>query len=261
MQRFVKTFVTPMLGAGKWRSVCEIGASLGGGTEMLANLPDINLTVIDPCYDCDLADKFVSNPRVRVRKGTSLEVLPHVNDVFDCILVDGDHNWYTVYHELEAIMDRGLLRDGGIVFFHDVEWPWGRRDMYYVPETIPSEYVHTLSLEGIARGRREASPSFTSLAYLRKASQEGGPRNGVLTAVEDFMKERSGECRFFMVHAGVGLGVMQYRGGMRDRLAYRLLWVKGFACNVVIRLIRLFRPAPAGLVGEDAKQVNAPEHV
>lgn len=95
-------------------------------------LPTIAVTVIDSCLDCDLNERFASNSHVTVKKGISLEVLPELHDTFDCILIDGDHNWYTVYHELKMIYDRELLKRGGIVFLHDVEWPWGRRDMYYL---------------------------------------------------------------------------------------------------------------------------------
>jgi predicted O-methyltransferase YrrM len=250
MLRFVKTFVVPLLKGKRWQSVCEIGASLGDGTGLLASVPNARLTVIDPCYDCDLAEKFSNNPRVHVEKGTSLEVLPRLDKTFDCILLDGDHNWYTVYMELKVIREKKLLRPGGIMFFHDVEWPWGRRDMYYRPDLIPSEFVHEWNLQGIARGKREASEQFATHTTLKKAAIEGGLRNGVLTAIEDFAREQQGQYRFFVVHAGAGLAVMQYRGGMVDRLRYLLLWAKGFLCNIAIRGVRIVHPASPSLVGE-----------
>jgi hypothetical protein len=223
---------------------------MGEGTSLLASVPRVSVTVIDPCYDCDLAEKFASQPFVTVKKGTSLEILPQLNTVFDCILIDGDHNWYTVYEELKAISRGGLLRSGGIIFFHDVEWPWGRRDMYYRPESIPPQFVQKWDLQGIARGKSESSPDLATLAYLKKASREGGPRNGVLTAIEDFAMENKGLFRFFVVHAGIGLGVMQYRGGFADRAAFILLWVKGMLCNVLIRLFRVVRPLPFDSLSE-----------
>ena len=137
MHQYVRTFVVPLLAGERWRRVCEIGASLGEGTDLLMSVTGVQDTVIDPCLDCDLAQKFSGNPNVSVKKGTSLEILPHLDGAFDCILIDGDHNWYTVYEELKTISSRSLLRPGGIIFFHDVEWPWGRRDMYYQPELIP----------------------------------------------------------------------------------------------------------------------------
>src|ERR1039457_6819312 len=90
-------------------------------------------------------------------EGISLEVLPELSDAFDCVLIDGDHNWYTVFHELNVISDRDLLKPGGMVFFHDVEWPYGRRDMYFQPETIPQKYRHSCAQKGIVEGQSELS--------------------------------------------------------------------------------------------------------
>jgi hypothetical protein len=208
---------------------------------MLASVAGVSDTVIDPCLDCDLGQKYAGNPRVHVRKGTSLEILPSLHETFDCILIDGDHNWYTVYEELQTIFSRNLLRPGGIVFFHDVEWPWGRRDMYYQPELIPSSYVHDWKQKGLVRGKSELSEEATSHDYFKKATHEGGPRNGVLTAIEDFLGEHKGDCRFFRVRAGCGLGVMQYRGGLRDRLMFLFLKLKGLACNVALQVLQFTR--------------------
>jgi len=219
MRSYVKTFVMPLVRGERWCRVCEIGASLGEGTDMLVSVPTVRATVVDPCLDCDLREKYADNPRVSIRKGTSLEQLPELDGAFDCILIDGDHNWYTVYEELRTISQRKLLRAGGVLFFHDVEWPWGRRDMYYQPETIPVQYLHSWEERGgVVRGKSELS-------------------------IEDFWNEHRNEYRFFRVRAGSGLGVMQYRGGLRDRLAFALLRFKGVACNAVLTAIR--RPSGA----------------
>ena len=91
---------------------------------------------------------------------------------FDCVLVDGDHNWYTVYNELCWIEKK--INPQGTIFLHDVAPPWARRDMYYSLETIPEEY-------------RNPCEKLETGVWI--ARQEGGPRNGVLTAVEDFCRE------------------------------------------------------------------------
>ena len=60
----------------------------------------------------------------------------------DAALVDGDHNWYTVYNELKMLA--ATARDAGaplpLLIMHDVCWPYGRRDLYYAPERIPEEF-------------------------------------------------------------------------------------------------------------------------
>jgi predicted O-methyltransferase YrrM len=227
VQGFTEYFVAPLMRKRGWQRICEIGSCLGEGTGLLRGIPDLQVTVIDPCLDCDLEQKFSHDQKVNVRKGLSLAVLPNVDESFNCILIDGDHNWYTVYNELKLISDRQLLKKGGFIFLHDVEWPWGRRDMYYQPETIPPEFRHRWEQQGIVRGESELSDVTGSFADVKKATSEGGKRNGVLTAIEDFLRERKGAYRFFCVNVGYGLGVMQYRGGFRDDLSFLALAVKG----------------------------------
>lgn len=244
MHRFVQGFVVPFMKSRGWCRLCEIGASTGASTALLLKIPHLTLTVIDPCLDCDLLQKFESNPCFDLKKGLSLEVLPTLAQTFDVILIDGDHNWYTVFNELSIIAERKLLRRGGVIFFHDVAWPWGRRDMYYQPETIPPEYRRDWNEEAIA-GKRGFADRGGALARYKKATVEGGPRNGVLSAIEEFLATDPNKYRFVSVSAGAGLGIMQYRGGLRDDLAFLVLAVKAFACNVLLRGSQLPRWAAA----------------
>ena len=232
MQGFVKSFVVPPLAKRRWTRVCEIGASLGGSTELLTALPTIALTIIDPCLDCDLNGKFAGNPHVTVKKGISLEVLPELSDAFDCVLIDGDHNWYTVFHELNVISDRDLLKPGGMVFFHDVEWPYGRRDMYFQPETIPQKYRHSCAQKGIVEGQSELSDLTGVNPGLWHATHEGGARNGVLTAIEDFLREHKDEYKFFRVREDFGLGIMYRRKNSTDDFRFLTVECKGLAHTV-----------------------------
>jgi len=180
-----------------------------------------------------LEKKYANNHRVTILKGTSLEMLPKLQDVFDCILIDGDHNWYTVYHELQMISERNLLNVGGIVFFHDVEWPWGRRDMYYRSELVPSEYVHPAARKGVVLGQSELTDAGGSYPALLKAAYEGGVRNGVLTAIEDFLREHREVYRFFRVHDHYGLGIMYRRNSLADDFLFLSLVCKGTAFNII----------------------------
>jgi predicted O-methyltransferase YrrM len=237
MYGYVKTFVAPLVRRPRWSRVCEIGAARGESTDLLLPVPGVQLTVIDPCLDCDLLQKYAHEPRITVRKGISLDVLPTLHDTFDCILIDGDHNWYTVYHELATIDERGLLRPGGLIFLHDVNWPWARRDLYYQPELIPSAYRHTYQRGGILRGQSTLSPDGL-YASLSKAEHEGGTRNGVLTAIEDFLREHPGY-RFFRINGGSGLAILQSAGG--DAMAFRVIATLGLAANLTIWVLRLTR--------------------
>ena len=224
MKYFADKVIKPYVAEAGYHHVCEIGASFGENSDKLLEIEDINLTIVDPCLDLDLVGKYSGNKRVTVHKGISLDVIPKLQGSFDCILIDGDHNWFTVFNELQMIQSKGLLKPGGTIFFHDVAWPYGRRDMYFQPELIPPEFVLPSEKKGIVEGLSELSDSGINGQFLT-AKYEGGSRNGVLTAVEDFLKANKGQYKFFHIEVENGLGV--------------LLNAKGLIGNTVFQKYRL----------------------
>lgn len=239
MHNFIKPFVIPVAQRRMWKRLCEIGSREGEATDILRAIPGLQVTVIDPCLDCDLQHKFSDSSAIEMRKGLSLDVLPQLSGTFDCILIDGDHNWYTVYNELKLIFERGLLEKGGIVYLHDVDWPWARRDLYYQPETIPASQRHPYAAGAIVRGKSRLADTSGPFAGGFKALDEGGKRNGVLTAVEDFLHENEGRFRFFRVRAGYGLGILMPRNGIRGDLTYVALACKGIIYGALYRMAQL----------------------
>ncbi|WP_426436198.1 class I SAM-dependent methyltransferase [Bradyrhizobium genosp. P] len=172
------------------------------------------LTSIDPAPKREFLDWLTANPHVRHLAKTSLEAFGEL-DAADAWVVDGDHNWYTVYHELKQI-DAINRRAGkaALVFLHDVGWPCGRRDSYYAPGQIPAQYRQphrydagaTLDQALLVAGR-----GFRGMSQFAFANLEGGPRNGVMTAIDDFLAEslRAGrEFGFAEIPAVFGLGVL-----------------------------------------------------
>jgi methyltransferase family protein len=251
MKNFVRHFVVPCACRFGWKSFCEVGAMFGGSTDELLKLPLTRYTIIDPCIDENLDLKYSSDERVTVMRSISLEALasnriPESALPFDCILIDGDHNWYTVFNELSLIRERGLLRPGGFIFFHDVAWPYGRRDMYYQPETIPAEFRHPHAYKGLVRGQNELAVSGGDAAHLANALIEGGPRNGVLTGIEDFLKLHPREYQFCVVGLQFGLGILQFRSGAASSgLHFLSIRFKAFAythlgrqASAIMRVIR-----------------------
>src|SRR5208283_2369548 len=130
MRTFVRHYIVPLARRLSWRSFCEIGARDGTSANYFLRLPFTSYTVIDPCLDEDLQAKYAAEPRIRVLRSNSLDALAGGGSIgpgatFDCILIDGDHNWYPVFNELRLIHERALLRPGGYIFLHDVDWPYG----------------------------------------------------------------------------------------------------------------------------------------
>jgi predicted O-methyltransferase YrrM len=88
-------------------------------------------------------------------KSTSLQYLSSTDyKGFDCYLIDGDHNYFTLYNELSQLHRK--TKPGDIIFMHDVG-KWGRLDQYYNESNIPLEYLYS-------------------------------KKQGLLTAIEDFVK-------------------------------------------------------------------------
>lgn len=206
--------IQPLLaatGAGPW---IEIGAAGGDTTERLAELAaerGIVLHSVDPDPQFDVAEyeqRFGES--FRFHRGRSLDVLGQIEPAA-AVLIDGDHNWYTVHGEL-IMLERvaaAANRHLPLIILHDVEWPYARRDMYYDPEAIPAESRQPWERRGISwatKGLDESGKGFNS--RFANAIEEGGPRNGVLTAVEDFIDESTATVRLRIIRGDFGIGVL-----------------------------------------------------
>jgi hypothetical protein len=97
-----------------------------------------------------------------------------------------------------------------LVVLHDIGWPCGRRDQYYDPSAIPEEFRLPCSASvGVDLNDTVHERSgFRGEGKYSIAMRAGGGRNGVLTAVEDFIKQHPSEFRLFTVPAVFGLGVL-----------------------------------------------------
>ena len=199
----------PCLEAARAGTVAEIGAFAGDLTRVLvawAAHAGARVQAIDPSPQDALEALAREHPHLELIRRASLDALPAM-PLADAIVIDGDHNYHTVSAELRLI---DQSRRGGpwpLLFFHDVCWPHGRRDDYFDPDRIPASALHPLVGErfGIVPG--DPGTRLGGLPYPKSAAHEGGPRNGVLTAVEDFLSERS-ELRFALVPAFFGFGVV-----------------------------------------------------
>ena len=258
MKYFVIRYIAPFARRWGWKTFCEIGASFGVSTDELLKLPRVAYTIIDPCFDEDLEAKYHGDRRVTVFRMNSLDALASPDLLrtaapFDCILIDGDHNWYTVFNELRLIREHGLLRPGGVIFLHDVGHPWARRDLYYQPDTIPAEFRHPYASQALMDSQLQLGEAQEKKAKTEEALEEGGPRNGVLTAIEDFLRQQPGAYRFFRIEYQYGLGVIQHRTpGVRSMLIFFSLCVNGWVYANSRQLetgrTHLGTPSPAGHV-------------
>lgn len=205
------------LDAAKVRNIVEIGAEYGGMSQQLGafvEAADGMLTSIDPAPKPAFLAWSQGFAHSRHIASTSLEAIPALGNV-DAWIIDGDHNYFTVYNELHAI---GAVcgRDGKplLVFLHDVGWPCARRDFYYAPDQIPAKHRKPYSYsagtvldhDGLVEGGGMRGNGNYALA-----THSGGPGNGVMTAVEDYIADAAaagGNLAWAFVPAVFGLGVL-----------------------------------------------------
>jgi hypothetical protein len=205
MRPFWETAVKPLLDILGPATLVEIGAAAGAHTVLLAAWAANSgavLHVVDPspAFDVDaLQERY---PCVMHRE-LSTDALSAIASP-DVVLLDGDHNWYTVQAELRLLARHDPWP---VTLIHDIDWPYGRRDMYYDADRIPAPYRHPFQYRGIVRGQSALSNEGMN-ANFANAIHEGGPRNGVLTAIEDFVSVSSRELQLFAVTGPAGLGLL-----------------------------------------------------
>jgi hypothetical protein len=196
------------LDASRAKSVAEIGAYAGDLTRLLldwAAEAGGRVVAIDPTPHERLIELSDAHSELELIQEASREALRHI-ELPDAVIVDGDHNYYTVTEELRLIDESAAGAELPLLILHDVGWPHGRRDAYWNPEGIPDEDRQpTLERPIIFPG--EPGVVDTGMPMYAAAKREGGPRNGVLTALEDYL-DRRGNLRVVTLPLFFGLAVV-----------------------------------------------------
>ena len=213
MRRFWDIVIEPILDAVQPEILVEIGSDRGDNTINLLEFcqrNDARLHVIDPLpkYDVE-AWKEKYHRHLVFHKDLSLNALPLI-EKFDVVLIDGDHNWHTVFNELKLI-ERSSQEDSQsfpLVMLHDIGWPYGRRDLYYDPENIPGESQQPYKKKGISPDLPELVDKGGLNQHLYNAARANEPKSGVLTAVEDFMDETQQQLDLIKLPGLNGLGIL-----------------------------------------------------
>jgi Methyltransferase domain len=208
------------LAAAEVESVAEVGAFEGVLTAALlewADSRDVAVTAIDPDPMPALRELALRRPSLTLVEATSHDALRNLPR-HDAVIVDGDHNYFTVARELRLIAERAPGEELPLLVFHDVGWPHARRDSYYDPERIPPEHRQPL-VKNAFLDPAEPGVAAGGLRYDWGAAAEGGPRNGVLTAVEDFVGPRD-DLRLAVLPAFFGFGLVWHLDApWSDRIA------------------------------------------
>jgi hypothetical protein len=205
----VRELLLACLDAAGARSILEIGSYEGDLTmELLAwaKQNGAQVATVDPAPQPKLLERGRQHPELVIHQATSHEVLARLEKLPDAVIIDGDHNYFTLSEELRLIAELAGNEPLPLLMFHDVCWPHARRDTYYEADRVPEDQRPPIGKEvGLAPGNPGVDP--LGLPFPWAALREGGPRNGTLTAIEDFMKSRKG-LRLAIVPAFFGFGVL-----------------------------------------------------
>lgn len=211
MNRFWNNVILPILNIVEPKNIVEIGSDTGLNTKNILNYclkNDAYLTSIDPAHQLNL--KLLNEQygkHFKIFEDLSLNVLPHL-DNYEVILIDGDHNWYTVFNELKIIEKQFDGDSFPFIIFHDIAWPYARRDLYYNPDNIPSEFVHPYKKAGMFPYKDELVEDKGLNTNFNNAISEKFHKNGVLTAIEDFIEESTLNLSFYKINLFNGLGLL-----------------------------------------------------
>jgi len=193
------------------RSIVEVGAERGRLTQELlgwAQPSGAKVVAVEPKPISDLIELLDEFDGLEIVEELSHDALKHI-DIPDVIVLDGDHNYYTLSGELRLISERAPEDRFPFLLFHDVCWPLSRRDQYAAPELIPDEhrqpYGEDIKVELGNEGTVERG-----LPFEWAALREGGPGNGVMTAIEDFMEGRP-DLRLAVIPLFFGCGLLWSR--------------------------------------------------
>jgi hypothetical protein len=201
------SLIARMLAAVAPEAVIEVGADRGDFTgELLdwARAAGARVTAIDPEPADELLALAARRPELDLIREPSPDALDSALPA-GAIILDGDHNYWTLTRELRTIAEQS---EGSLplLLLHDIGWPHARRDTYYAPDRIPDEHRQPLAQDALVRPG-DPGTALEGVRFAWVAEREGGPGNGILTAVEDFLADRDG-LRLAVVPSFFGLGVL-----------------------------------------------------
>ena len=197
MHRFWSAYSGPLIETLKPRRLLEVGAEFGWNTRHVLEYcrrEGAHLDVVDTMPLKSLKDTLApyTPAEYTLHACKSLEAIPKIAPV-DFVLLDGDHNWRTVFDELVSLY-AAASRAGvapPVVIAHDCAWPYARRDMYYAPEDFAEVQRKPYAYRPVRPGESALVDEGLN-GHFANALEEGGSENGVLTAIEDFVAARQG---------------------------------------------------------------------
>jgi glycosyltransferase involved in cell wall biosynthesis len=212
-----ESIILPLIKVIQAKRIVQIGGSkLGQLTEKLLPIVEAakgELIRIDPhAYDPLLKKLIDTSPNAKLFFDFTKNVLPSL-PAADLYIINSDPNYYTIKEELENLWKhQNKASHSFFAVIHGTGWPFARRDGYTNPDLIPKNYLHAHTwTEGIVPDDPGTGPLGFRLPAIAFAKQEGGPSNGILIAIHEFMKDKKECLNFIHLPGFFGLGFLYSR--------------------------------------------------
>ena len=240
MRPFWPLYIEPLLRTLAPERILQIGA---GDGELSGRLLEhcgrsrSHLDIIDPRAPEGLEQRLGGAAVQRVQPWKAAPL----GQPADLVLLDGEPNWWAVFSILGAL--RRLASETGrpfpVVLVHHVAWPYARRDMYPNPSVVQD--THPFAYLGVDPDRADLVQDGLNARFAH-ALHQGGPRNGVLTALEDFAASAPLEVELWTLPLLNGLGILVPASRMTPELR---TMIDGFASPETSALAALAASAEA----------------
>jgi hypothetical protein len=210
MNRFCKPIIEPLVSAVMPKIIVGIGCAKDNDLQGLLRACGENVSklhVVEPNLQFDSGKEHDS--RLVYHRSSALNAIPKIFGI-DLVIMDSEPNWHSVFYSLKLI-DKSAQKNGRkfpCVLVHNVGWPYGRRDAYTDPETIPEAYRHPHQQKGVVPGENDLAETGGLFADRHHAIYQNELKNGVLTAVEDFQGEREKRLEWVTFPWPFGLGLL-----------------------------------------------------
>lgn len=145
------------------------------------NKERFNLSGVDVRIDETMAQMLhytglLGTPYLSLYHENSLTYLEREKGPWDLVLVDGDHNYYTVAKELELLKDR--IHPGTLVVVDDYHGRWSERDLFYAErDSHKDNTLATQPVETEKKGVKAAVDDFLAAnpEWTHRTLMQGEP--------------------------------------------------------------------------------------
>lgn len=198
----------PIIKALKPSSIVEIGADQSENSLNILKLSEtLNFKIKIVDTQPITSEELAAHNNVEFFQARSIDFL-NKSSASEIYFVDGDHNYQTLNTELNLIATLNK-ETPNVMFLHDTCWPHAYRDMYYDVSTLDTPPLNEISeTGGPILWQEELDPKgHHHNGGFPFSKKEGGAKNGLQPAVNDFLNENK-EYSSLFIPAFYGLTIL-----------------------------------------------------